>query len=120
MNRSRREVDYSVFDRATQTTCFDTPTALALEAAFDGGRITSDGGLAFLDQAESEIGACEAIATEVPEWRRGGVRHPLSRLVKQRVFQIACGYEDQDDADLLRSDPLLKLVCGALPDSDRD
>lgn len=53
---------------------------------------------------------CEAIATKVPEWRRGRVRHPLSQLVKQRIFQIACGYEDQDDADFLRTDPLLKLV----------
>lgn len=63
---------------------------------------------------------CEDIATKVPEWRRGVVRHPLSRIVKQRIFQIACSYEDQDDADFLRTDPLLKLVCGALPDSDRD
>jgi hypothetical protein len=39
----------------------------------------------------------------------------LETLVRQRVFQIACGYEDQDDADTLRSDPLLKLVCGRLP-----
>jgi hypothetical protein len=34
--------------------------------------------------------------------------------VRQRVFQIACGYEDQDDADTLRRDPLLKLACGRL------
>ena len=36
--------------------------------------------------------------------------------MRQRIFQIACGYEDQDDADTLRRDPLLKLVCGRLPD----
>jgi hypothetical protein len=36
------------------------------------------------------------------------------------VFQIACGYADQDDADPLRSDPLLKLVCGRLPESGAD
>ncbi len=36
-------------------------------------------------------------------------------LVRQKVFQIACGYEDQDDADPLRRDPLLKLLCGRLP-----
>jgi hypothetical protein len=36
------------------------------------------------------------------------------------VFQIACGYEDQDDADTLRHDPLLKLVCGRLPTDDPD
>ena len=41
-------------------------------------------------------------------------------LLKQRVYQIACGYEDQNDSDLLRSDPLLKLVCGVLPESGED
>jgi Transposase DDE domain group 1 len=41
-------------------------------------------------------------------------------LLKQRVFQIACGYEDQNDSDFLRSDPLLKLVCGVLPESGED
>jgi hypothetical protein len=39
----------------------------------------------------------------------------LETLVRQRVFQICWGYEDQDDADTLRADPLLKLVCGRLP-----
>jgi hypothetical protein len=42
---------------------FETRTALALEAAFDGGRITSDGGLVWL----SEMGLCEAISEQVPE-----------------------------------------------------
>lgn len=105
---------------ATPKMRFDTPAELALEAAFDGGRVTSDGGLTWLQQTESELGVCETIAKEVPEWRRGRIRHPLVTLVKQRVFQIACGYEDQDDSDFLRTDPLLKLVCGALPESGRD
>jgi Transposase DDE domain group 1 len=41
-------------------------------------------------------------------------------LLKQRVYQIACGYEDQNDSNFLGSDPLLKLVCGALPESGED
>jgi Transposase DDE domain group 1 len=41
-------------------------------------------------------------------------------LVRQRIFQIASGYEDQNDSDFLREDPLLKLVCGALPESGAD
>jgi len=48
------------------------------------------------------------------------VRHSLETLVRQRVFQIACGYEDQDDADTLRSDPLFKLACGRRPASEPD
>src|SRR4051794_17178129 len=93
---------------------------LPLVASFDGGRLTSDGGLPWLEQAENDLGLCAAFAAVIPDWRRGPVRHRLETLVRQRVFQIACGYEDQDDADVLRTDPLLKLVCGRLPASDPD
>lgn len=96
------------------------PAPLRLEAAFDGGRLTSDGGLPWLGEADAALGLCGALAAAVPEWRRGPVRHSLATLVRQRVFQIACGYEDQDDADALRTDPLLKLVCGRLPESGDD
>src|ERR671934_2384724 len=105
---------------ATPAYTFATSTALALEATFDGGRLTSDGGLPWLAEAEDEVGICAALAAGVPEWRRGPVRHSLTALVRQRVFQIACGYEDQNDADTLRSDPLLKLACGRLPESGAD
>ena len=44
---------------------------------------------------------------------RCAIRSPCS--LRQRILQIACGYEDQDDADTLRHDPLLKLVCGRRP-----
>jgi Transposase DDE domain group 1 len=109
-----------VGDCATQKTRFET-TPLALEAAFDGGKLTSDGGLIWLAKADEELGVCEEIASHVPEWRKGpSVRHPLVRLIRQRVLQIACGYEDQNDSDTLRSDPLLKLACGRLPETDGD
>ena len=107
-------------DSSTTFARFDTPTALALEAAFDGGRLTSDGGLPWLAKVDGELGLCEALALCVPEWRSGPVRHSLLGLIRQRVYQIASGYEDQDDSDHLRSDPLLKLVCGSLPESGAD
>ena len=91
--------------------------ALPLQASFDGGRLTSDGGLPWLEQADTVLGLCAAFAAVIPEWRRGPVRHAMATLIRQRVFQIACGYEDQDDADTLRTDPLLKLVCGQLPET---
>lgn len=105
---------------ATPVFRFAGTAALPLEASFDGGRLTSDGGLPWLEQAETALGLCAAFAAAIPEWRRGPVRHALETLVRQRVFQIACGYEDQDDADTLRTDPLLKLVCGRLPETGRD
>jgi Transposase DDE domain group 1 len=61
-----------------------------------------------------------ALAEHMPEWRRGKVSHSLLALVRQRVLQIACGYEDQDDADPLRVDPLLKLAYGRLPEAGED
>src|SRR3712207_3320338 len=76
--------------------------------------------MAWLAQMDAELGVCQALAQHVPDWRRGQVRHALLTLVRQRVYQIACGYEDQNDADALRSDPLLKLVCGRLPETGAD
>jgi hypothetical protein len=107
-------------DCATPPVRFETPTPLALEAAFDGGRISSDGGLLWLSKMDSELGLCEAISEHVSEWRKRRGRHPLCSLVRQRVFQIACGYEDQNNSDTLREDPLLKMVCGSLPESGQE
>ena len=100
---------------------FET-TPLALQAAFDGGKLPSDGGLIWLAEADEGLGnLCEKVASHIPAWRKGpSVRHPLVTLVRQRVFQIACGYEDQNDSDTLRRDPLLKMVCGKLPEMDAD
>jgi hypothetical protein len=109
-----------VSDCATQKIRFETPTPLALEAAFDGGRLTSDGGLTWLAQVDRELGVCEAMSEHLPEWRKRRGRHSMLSLLKQRVYQIACGYEDQNDSDFLRSDPLLKPVCGVLPESGED
>jgi Transposase DDE domain group 1 len=99
---------------------FKLAAPLPLEAAFDGGRLTNDGGLPWLAAAEAALGVCAALASQIPEWRRGSVRHSLQTLVRQRVFQITCGYADQNDAQTLRGDPLLKFVCGRLPDSGAD
>ena len=82
-----------------------------VDARFDLEQLTSDGGLLWLAEAEDELGMCAGFAAVIPEWRRGPVRHPLLSLVRQRVFQIACGYPDQNDATTLRHDPLLRLGC---------
>jgi Transposase DDE domain group 1 len=104
-------------DSATSPFAFHTLAPLALDAAFDGGRLTSDGGLPWLARMDDEIGLCAEIAACVPDWRREARAHSLGTLIMQRVYQIACGYEDQHDATTLRHDPVLKLVCGHLPES---
>jgi hypothetical protein len=103
-------------DCATNGMRFDT--RVALEAAFDGGRITSDGGLLWLARMDEELGLCEAVSECVPEWRKRRGRHSLASLVRQRIFQVACGYEDQNDSCTLCEDPLLRALCGSLPESD--
>jgi Transposase DDE domain group 1 len=107
-------------DCATNVMHFETQAALSVEAAFDGGRITSDGGLLWLARMDEELALCEAISECVPEWRKRKGRHSLEALIRQRVFQIACGYEDQNDSNSLREDPLLKVLCGSLPESGAD
>jgi Transposase DDE domain group 1 len=96
---------------ATPRLQFGLVAGLPLNAAFDAGRLTSDGGLLWLGEADESLGICEALAACVPDWRRGPVWHSLPTLVRQRIFPIACGYADQNDATTLRSDPLLKSAC---------
>jgi len=93
---------------------------LPLGVDFLGGRLTSDGGLAWLAEADRVLGVTAALAAVIPDWRTRRGRHDLPTLVAQRIYQIACGYEDQDDADSLRTDPLLKHVCGRLPETGPD
>jgi hypothetical protein len=101
-----------VSDSRTSPPAVPTTT---LSVTFDAGQLTSDGGLIWLARADDRLGVSGAFAEQIRDWRRGPVRHPLMLLLRQRLLQIACGYEDQDDADTLRRDPLLKVVCGRRP-----
>jgi hypothetical protein len=87
----------------------------ALDATFDLDALTSDGGLVWLGEADTALGLSAALAAEIPDWRCRPGRHALVTLIQQRLYQIACGYADQNDATTLRHDPLLKHVCGRLP-----
>ena len=84
--------------------------------SFDGGRMSSDGGLVFLEHLDSRLGLVRRLATALRERRQPcRVNHSQESLLRQRVLQIACGYEDGNDADRPRHDPLLKLACGRRP-----
>jgi len=102
---------------------FDLPTIARkrVSAAFDGGRITSDGGVMLLAQAERRLRIADRLAGVIPDGRDASrITHLLPDILRARIFAIACGYEDADDLDRLRFDPALKLACGRLPDSGRD
>jgi hypothetical protein len=87
-------------------------------AAFDGGRITSDGGVLLLAQAEREMAICAQLAACIADPRDPSrVVHNLDDILRARVLAIACGYEDADDLDALRDDPGFRLALGKLPGS---
>ena len=52
--------------------------------------------------------------------RQRSDNHSIADMLRAHMFAISCGYEDADDLDRLRSDPVLKLACGRVPDSGRD
>jgi hypothetical protein len=82
-------------------------------AAFNGGTITSDGGALLLRELEAQTGLVAALANCFDDHRDPElIEHTVEELVKQRVFALALGYEDLNDHDTLRSDPLLAAVVG--------
>jgi len=94
----------------------DKPIALT----FDAPQTSSDGGLLLLRQLDDQLGLCETLAAAVPDARDPEkVVHPRTEQLRQRVYQIALGYEDADDADTLRGDPLFKLACDRRPSDDQ-
>lgn len=105
---------------ATDALVFAPPVALPLTVDFQGGRLTSDGGWCWVADADTAMDLSATLAAVVPEQRRRRGRHTQRALLQQRLYQITAGYADQNDADTLRRDPLLKLVCGRLPETDPD
>lgn len=92
-----------------------------LTAAFDGGRLSSDGGVMLLAAAARRTGIAQKLAAVIPDGRDPArVVHPLPEILLARILAIACGYEDADDLDRLRTDPAFKLACGRLPESGVD
>ena len=92
-----------------------------LTAAFDGGRLTSDGGVMLLAAVERRMGIADRLAALIADPRNPAlVTHSVADILRARMLAIACGYEDGDDLDHLRSDPGFKLACGRLPDSGAD
>jgi len=90
-------------------------------AGFDGGAITSDAGGLLLGATDRAIGAIDRFAECFIDRRRPElIEHGVATLVGQRVFGIALGYEDLNDHDELRHDPLMAVLAGKLKATRRD
>lgn len=87
-----------------------------LQADFEGGTLSSDGGVLFLREIEAQVGMVRRFAGALDDPRDARyTHHCYEELLRQRIFQIACGYEDANDCNTLRHDPAFKSACGRLP-----
>ena len=90
-------------------------------AVFDSPQSSSDDGSLLLKVCDAAVGLTESLASWLRDGRQPGkVVHGVRELLRQRVFAIACGYADGNDASRLRRDPVLKLLAGRDPDQGRD
>lgn len=98
-------------DITTQPVLFKDLFEKPLMARFDQPDSSSDGGALLLKACDQRLGLTDAIATCVSDTRQPGkIVHSFHDLVRQRVFGIACGYEDCNDAERLAEDPMHKLL----------
>jgi len=88
---------------------FDKPTV----AVFDGERQSDVGGALILGLADRRVGLTQSLCDAMLDPRqRGKVEHPAIEMIRQRVYGIACGFPDLNDATRLRDDPGMRMLCG--------
>ena len=86
--------------------------------AFDGGRLSSDGGVLLLREVERHFGLAERLAACMTDRRDSAkIDHTVVEMLRLRMFAIAVGYEDADDCDTLRNDPVFKMAVGRAPET---
>ena len=103
-------------DTIPQTVLFPDLFDKPLVAKFDREQASSDGGAVLLKAAERVYGLVKAMGRCLADARAPGkIRHTLEDLIGQRVFAIACGHPDGNDADRLADDPIHKLLLGRDP-----
>jgi hypothetical protein len=101
--------------------CTDAPVEFGrlgrrvIEANFEGGDISSDGGVLLLRRTDERIGLSRAAAAALGDPREPArITHGLRELLAQRIYGLCCGYEDLNDHDTLRSDLLMQTAVGSV------
>ena len=103
-------------DTTTQSVLFPTLFSKPVHVAFDERTMSSDGGGLLLKAADEQLGLTEALAGCLRDARQAGkVKHSQEEALRQRVFGIALGYPDANDAGALANDPIHKLMIGRDP-----
>ena len=96
-----------------QVALFPSCKRRVIETGFDGGDITSDGGVLLLQKADRYLRLCESVAAALGDSRRSAsCDHDALSLLRQRVYGLALGYEDLNDHGSLRDDLALQTALG--------
>jgi hypothetical protein len=99
---------------------FDLPSVARkkVSVGFDGGQLSSDAGVLLLRGVEKKLGLAARLASCIRDRRNPErIEHTLEEMLRLRMFSIAAGYEDADDCDSLRHDPIFKMAVGRAPES---
>ena len=99
---------------------FDLPSVARkkVSVGFDGGQLSSDAGVLVLRGVEKKLGLAARLASCIRDRRNPElIEHTLEEMLRLRMFAIASGYEDADDCDFLRHDPIFKMAVGRAPES---
>ena len=90
-----------------------------LTVTFNGGEITTDGGLLLVREFDEKIGFTQGFSDLIADPRNPFlIVHPQVELIRQRLYQIIAGYEDCNDATRLRHDAIFKAIAGRKPEED--
>ncbi|MFK7847094.1 MAG: IS1380 family transposase [Rhodothermales bacterium] len=107
-----------IFPAEAQALLIDTIDKKSVLLDFDGGQISSDAGMLLVAQVDKQLGLSEALISAFRDERDPDrISHSAQDLLRQHVYQIAAGYEDQDDSDALRTDPVFKMLLGQAPET---
>src|SRR5215470_6579727 len=99
---------------------FDLPSVARkkVSVGFDGGLLSSDGGVLLLRDVERRLGLAARLAQCMRDKRNPeSILHTVEEMLRLRMFAIAAGYEDADDCDALRHDPMFKMALGRAPET---
>lgn len=101
-------------EKSAENFGFTSANGRAIEAAFDGGAVSSDGGLLLAREVDRQIGLIRDIAKRIDDPRQAGkVQHSVQTMLRQRVMSLIAGWEDLNDAEVLRNDPVHQIAAGS-------
>ena len=108
-------------DSTRQSVLFSELTGKRVIVKFDQEHASSDGGAVLLQACDRRLGLTDALIGTIEDRRQSGkVRHAIGDLVRQRLYAIACGYPEGNEAGRLGADPIQKLLCGRDPIEGED